>query len=148
MKITKQEFIKNVENNPLLGKKAESKWDASYPSDIGEFLHLMFTTNQIHSTSDFRHTDCKLVLVDIDKLRISEYEAEKAKEKLIELVSSIDKNGFNEPILIDENMRVSNGHHRLVAMKILGYTNIVAYLPTENVYPEKGQIINLGEWMK
>ena len=68
--------------------------------------------------------------MEIEKVKISDlleykYNAKEHPEWQIEqIVNSIKKFGFNDPIAIDENNTIIEGHGRLYALQELGYDEV------------------------
>lgn len=64
----------------------------------------------------------KIESISINKLQEYENNAKLHPEEQIEqIINSILKFGFNDPIAVDENNRIIEGHGRLLALKRLGY---------------------------
>ena len=67
----------------------------------------------------------ELEKISIDKIRMYENNAKEHPEWQIEQIKkSIEMFGYNDPIAIDENNMIIEGHGRFSALKLLGYTEI------------------------
>ena len=67
----------------------------------------------------------ELEKISIDKIRMYENNAKEHPEWQIEQIkNSIQEFGFNDPIAVDENNTIIEGHGRYLALKELGYTEI------------------------
>ena len=63
--------------------------------------------------------------IDIEKIKIYEGNAKKHPEWQIEqIMKSIQEFGFNDPVAVDQNNEIIEGHGRYEALKRLGYTEI------------------------
>ncbi len=69
----------------------------------------------------------RFAIMDISKLRIHEAIQDSLLETCVRMLK--DDGVFKVPILVDEkDLVVLDGHHRVEAMKVLGYTKIPVYL--------------------
>lgn len=67
----------------------------------------------------------KLEKVNIDNIRMYENNAKEHPDWQIEQIkNSIQEFGYNDPIAIDENNTIIEGHGRYLALKELGYAGI------------------------
>ncbi|WP_057766090.1 helix-turn-helix domain-containing protein [Cytobacillus praedii] len=68
--------------------------------------------------------------IQIDQIKVAHYQVwpEMAAETFAQLVADIKMNGVAYPILVDENLVVLDGHHRLKAAKLAGLTHIDCYV--------------------
>lgn len=145
MKITKKEFLKSVKKHDEFGKKAKSKWESSTPNRIKPFLRLMFEMNY---GAGAKSVNCKLKSINISKLKKTESDSDKNRGNINRIKREIKSKGLTEPILIDKLNFIKNGHHRVIALKELGYTNVIAFVPTsKNVYGKNGVIENYKDWI-
>jgi ParB-like chromosome segregation protein Spo0J len=63
--------------------------------------------------------------VNIEEIKMYEYNAKKhPKEQIEQIKKSIREFGFNDPIAIDEDNTIIEGHGRLLAIKELGYKEV------------------------
>lgn len=69
--------------------------------------------------------DLKIEKINIEDIREYENNAKEHPEWQIEQIKkSIEMFGYNDPIAIDENNMIIEGHGRFLALKLLGYTEI------------------------
>ncbi len=96
--------------------------------------------------SDFGQYGGKMdfVLQSIPIRNIKYTETGQDKAKISRLKYSIKKDGFYAPIIVDENF-LNNGHHRFFALKDLGFSNIIAFVP-KGYNPDGGKILNFNDW--
>lgn len=67
----------------------------------------------------------KIIKVNIDNIKIYKNNAKEHPEWQIEQIkNSIKEFGFNDPIAIDENNVIIEGHGRYIALKELGYIEV------------------------
>ena len=67
----------------------------------------------------------ELEKISIDKIRMYENNAKEHPEWQVEQIKkSIQEFGFNDPIAIDENNVIIEGHGRYLALKELGYKEV------------------------
>ena len=67
----------------------------------------------------------KIESLDIDEIKLYEKNSKRHPKKQIEQIKkSIQEFGFNDPIAIDENNTIIEGHGRYEALKQLGYKNV------------------------
>lgn len=70
---------------------------------------------------------CRFVIMDISELRIHEAIQDQLLEACVKMLQN--DGVFKVPILVDEkDLVVLDGHHRVEAMKRMGYTKIPVYL--------------------
>lgn len=69
--------------------------------------------------------DLKIEKVKIDEIKTYENNAKlHPSEQIEQIKNSIKKFGFNDPIAIDENNMIIEGHGRYIALKELGYEEV------------------------
>jgi ParB family chromosome partitioning protein len=69
----------------------------------------------------------KVEMVDIDQIEPYEYNARThPPEQIDQIVDSIRRFGWTNPVLIDENNRLIAGHGRLEAAHVLNFTKVPA----------------------
>lgn len=96
----------------------------------------------------------QIEIVKFKELKAYAKNARKHPRKQIELlVANINKFGFTTPVLIDENNEVIAGHGRLLALKVIGETNVpcvrIKGLTNEEIKALRladNQIAQMGEW--
>lgn len=93
----------------------------------------------------FKGYEIKISLLPISKIRIPSIQREQSESLIKKLMTSIEKVGFVDPILVveaeDGYYEVINGQHRLKAAELLGLSEILAIiLPPET----KDYIISLN----
>ncbi|MFA6427729.1 MAG: ParB N-terminal domain-containing protein [Candidatus Magasanikbacteria bacterium] len=69
----------------------------------------------------------KIILLDISQLKTHEKTSPKRVRKVVELIKK--KGQFIKPIIVEKNTHVIlDGHHRIEALKKLGYTRAPCFL--------------------
>ncbi len=79
-----------------------------------------------------------LALIDIDKIKIPPFQRDLSEGLKKNLLLAIEKLGFLHPIIVFEHkdhFYVLDGHHRLEALKELGYEKIPALIVPEDLGP-------------
>lgn len=67
----------------------------------------------------------KIVKIELSHIQINENNLKEHPEWHIDQISkSIERYGYNDPIAIDENNMIIEGHGRYEALKLLGFENI------------------------
>ena len=127
MRLLKKDFKKSVKKKFKSKKNIKEKLKEMFWSDFGQYGGKM----------DF-------VLQSIPIRNIKYTETGQDKTKISRLKSSIKKDGFYAPIIVDENF-LKNGHHRFFALKDLGFSNIIAFVPKE-YNSDGGKILNFNDW--
>ena len=67
----------------------------------------------------------KIEVIPISALKPYENNAKiHTKNQIDQIIKSIEEFGFNDPIAVDENNRIIEGHGRLLALKEMGWTDV------------------------
>ena len=67
----------------------------------------------------------KIEKISLEKLKMHENNAKEHPDWQVEqIMRSIQEFGFNDPIAVDENNEIIEGHGRYLALKELGYTEV------------------------
>ena len=127
MKLTKSKFVKSVRMQYKSNKKIYQTFKDMFWSDFGHHGNKIDFILQIVSLDNIKYTESGQDEINISQLK-----------------SSIKKNGFYAPIIVDDGYLI-NGHHRAQALKESGYSNIIAFVPKE-FNSNGGQILNFDAW--
>jgi len=71
-----------------------------------------------------------------------------SKRQIAQIAASIEKFGFNNPVLIDETDQIMAGHGRVAAAKQLGFSEVPVLRFSEHLSAEHGEsrCSRLGCW--
>ena len=127
MRLLKKDFKKSVKAKFKSKKNIQEKFKEMFWSDFGQYGGKMDFVLQSIPVSNIKYT-----------------ETGQDKAKISRLKSSIKKDGFYAPIIVEEFF-LKNGHHRFFALKDLGFSNIIAFVPKE-YNSEGGKILNFNDW--
>jgi len=128
MRLSKKDFKKYATNKFKSKKTINEKFKEMFWSDFGWHGGKMdFVLQSIPITNT------KPIETGLDKTKISK------------LKYSIKKNGFYAPIIVSESFHIKNGHHRFFALKDLGFSNIIAFVP-KDYNADGGKILNFNDW--
>lgn len=93
----------------------------------------------------------ELIQIPVKKLKLATYNPRRITEReLKKLVTSIEENGFVQPILVNKDLTIIGGHQRVKAAKQLNIDTVPAIVI--DVSPEKEKELNLalnkisGDW--
>lgn len=92
---------------------------------------------------DYKDLNLKIQYVDIETLKpFDKNPRTHSKEQIVQIATSIQKFGFVNPILVDENFEVIAGHGRILAAKELGIDKVpVAQLSHLTLAEKRGLLI-------